>query len=100
MSINHEECVGNRHQSHSFVRGNWHNEAESACMILAKSCHDTDMLQWLVGKKCTKVQSFGTLSYFTEKNAPEGAPEYCIQGCPAAENCMYNAVKMYVDDQT
>lgn len=100
MSINHEECVGNRHQSHSFVRGNWHNEAESACMILAKSCHDTDMLQWLVGKKCTKVQSFGTLSYFTEKNAPEGAPEYCIQGCPAAENCMYNAVKMYVDDHT
>ena len=23
MSINHEECVGNVHQSHSFVRGNW-----------------------------------------------------------------------------
>lgn len=23
MSINHEECVGNVHQTHSFVRGNW-----------------------------------------------------------------------------
>ena len=100
MSINHEECVGNRHQSHSFVRGNWHNEEKSACMILAKSCHDTDLLQWLIGKKCKKVQSFGSLSFFTEKNKPEGAPEFCIQGCPNGDKCMYNAVKMYVEDYT
>ena len=100
MSINHEECVGNRHQSHSFVRGNWGNESRSSCMLLQKSCHDTDILQWLVGKKCKKVQSFGNLSYFTEKNAPEGAPELCIEGCPNGDKCMYNAVKMYVEDYT
>ncbi len=100
MSINHEECVGNRHQSHSFVRGNWGNEGRSSCMLLQKSCHDTDILQWLIGKKCKKVQSFGNLSYFTEKNAPKGAPEFCIQGCPNGDKCMYNAVKMYVEDYT
>ena len=99
ISINHEECVGNVHQSHSFVRGNWGNSTRSSCMLLQKSCHDMDILQWLVGKKCKKVQSFGTLTYFTEKNAPEGAPEYCIEGCPKADTCPYNAVKLYLDDK-
>lgn len=99
ISINHEECVGNVHQSHSFVRGNWGNEGRSSCMLLQKSCHDMDILQWLIGKKCRKVQSFGALTYFTEKNMPEGAPDYCIEGCPKGDVCPYNAVKLYLDDK-
>lgn len=99
ISINHEECVGNVHQSHSFVRGNWGNEGRSACMLLAKSCHDLDLLQWLIGKKCKKVQSFGALTYFKAKNMPEGAPDYCIEGCPKGDTCPYNAVKLYLDDK-
>lgn len=97
MNIQHTECVGNAHQSHSFVRGNWGNSEESACMLLGKSCHDLDILAWLIGKECTEIQSFGNLSYFTAKNAPEGSPEYCIQGCPAGETCVYNAVKLYMN---
>ena len=96
MSINHEECVGNVHQSHSFVRGNWGNSERSSCMLLQKSCHDMDILQWLVGKKLKKVQSFGSLTYFRKENAPEGAPEYCIQGCPKGDTCPYNAKKLYL----
>lgn len=99
MSINHEECVGNIHQSHSFVRGNWGNEERSSCMLLQKSCHDMDILQWLIGKKCKKVQSFGMTSFFKEDNAPAGSPEYCIEGCPEADTCPYNAVKLYLDDK-
>lgn len=99
MSINHEECVGNVHQSHSFVRGNWGNEGRSSCMLLQKSCHDMDILQWLLGKQCKKVQSFGSLSHFRKDNAPEGAPDYCIEGCPVGEKCPYNAVKLYLDDK-
>ena len=99
VSITHEECVGNVHQSHSFVRGNWGNEERSSFMLLQKSCHDIDILQWLIGKKCEKVQSFGSLTYFTEKNAPKDAPEYCIEGCPHGEECPYNAVKLYYDDK-
>ena len=99
MSINHEECVGNVHQSHSFVRGNWGNTARSSCMLLQKSCHDMDILRWLVGKKCKKVQSFGTLSHFKASNAPAGAPDYCIDGCPKGDTCPYNAVKLYLDDK-
>lgn len=100
MSINHEECVEFVHQSHSFVRGNWHNSKESSFMLLQKSCHDMDILQWLLGKKCKKVQSFGSLSYFTPENAPEGAPERCIEGCPVGETCPYNAVKLYLENDS
>jgi predicted dehydrogenase len=97
ISVHHNECVGNVHQSHSYVRGNWHNTAESSCMLLAKSCHDIDLIQWLVDSKCTKVQSFGSLTYFTKENAPEDAPDYCIDGCPHGEECCYNAVKLYLE---
>lgn len=99
ISINHEECVGHVHQSHSFVRGNWGNSKRASCMLLQKSCHDMDILQWLVGKKCKKIQSFGALTYFKESNAPKNAPEYCIEGCPSADTCPYNAVKLYLDDK-
>ena len=100
MSINHEECVEFVHQSHSFVRGNWGNSERSSVMLLQKSCHDIDILQWLLGKKCKKVQSFGSLSYFTAENAPEGAPERCIEGCPVGDTCIYNSVKLYLESDS
>ena len=100
MSIVHVEAVGNVHQSHSYVRGNWHSEAESTPMLLAKSCHDLDILQWLLGRPCKKVQSFGSLTYFTPENAPEGAPVRCADGgCPEAETCPYNCMKLYYEDK-
>lgn len=99
MNIIHTEGVGHIHQSHSYVRGNWHVEEESTPMLLAKSCHDIDILQWLVGKEFKRVQSFGTLSHFRPENRPEGAPDRCIDGCPHSETCHYNAVKIYLEDQ-
>ena len=99
MSITHMENVGNRHQSHSFVRGNWRKTSEATPMILAKCCHDTDLIQWLIGKPCKKVQSFGSLTYFTKENKPAGAPARCTDGCPHADTCFYNAIKLYYDDK-
>lgn len=98
VTVNHEECVGNIHQSHSFVRGNWGNESRSSCMLLQKSCHDMDVLQWLLGKKVTRVSSFGGIYYFNEAHAPEGAPERCIDGCPVGDTCPYNTHKLYMID--
>lgn len=98
-NINHTEGVGNVHQSHSYVRGNWHIEGNSTPMILAKSCHDFDILQWLVGKEFKRVQSFGSLTHFTKENKPEGAPKRCIEGCPYGETCPYNAIKLYYDNK-
>ncbi|MBQ3553065.1 MAG: Gfo/Idh/MocA family oxidoreductase [Clostridia bacterium] len=95
MNIVHTEGVGNIHMSHSFVRGNWRKESESSNMLLAKCCHDTDLFQWLVGESCTKVQSFAALSYFCEKNKPEGAPKRCLDGCPHKDTCYYYAPDLY-----
>lgn len=99
VSVDHEECVGNVHQSHSYVRGNWCNTERSSGMLLAKSCHDLDLIAWLLDRKCTQIQSFGSLHYFKRENAPVGSPERCIEGCPHGETCPYNAVKLYLDDK-
>ena len=96
QSIIHVEAVGDIHFSHSFVRGNWHSEAETTPMLLAKSCHDLDIVQWLLDKPCKKVQSFGSLTYFRPENAPEGAPVRCADGgCPLAGTCPYDCMKLY-----
>ncbi len=95
VNMVHNENVCFWHQAHSFVRGNWRSSTESSPMILAKSCHDMDILLWLMGKDCEKVSSFGSLSYFTAANAPKGAPLRCTDGCPAADNCPYDAVRVY-----
>ncbi len=96
-NVIHQENVGNLHQSHSFVRGNWCNSQTTAPMILAKSCHDMDILQYLIGKPCSRVHSFGSLSYFKAENAPEGAPDFCIDGCPIQDTCHYYAPHVYLD---
>ena len=99
MSIEQTEAIGDRHFAHSFVRGNWGNTDRSAPMLLAKTCHDIDIIQWLMDKKCEKVSSFGSLTYFTEQNAPAGAPVHCYGGdCPEYENCPYASEKIYIDD--
>lgn len=96
-TINQIENVGYWHQAHSFVRGNWRTVRETSPMILQKSCHDMDIILWLMGKNCRRVQSFGSLRHFTPENAPAGAPERCLDGCPHADNCPYYAPKLYMD---
>jgi len=97
MNIEAIERVGYWHQAHSFVRGNWHVAADTTPMILAKCCHDMDLMLWLTGKKCEKVTSFGHLSHYNAANLPEGAPERCGDGCPHADTCPYNAQRYYLD---
>lgn len=97
INITHRENVSWFHMAHSFVRGNWGNEQDSSPMILAKCCHDLDILYWLVGEKPKTLQSIGSLRHFKEENAPEGAPQYCLDGCPAKDNCLYYAPRIYVD---
>ncbi len=92
------ENVGYYHYAHSFVRGNWRNSDMTAPMILAKSCHDMDILLWLTGRRCKKVSSFGSLKEFCAENAPEGSSLYCMDGkCRVKEQCPYDAEKIYLD---
>ena len=95
MSIQALEQVCYWHQAHSFVRGNWHSEEESSCMILAKCCHDMDILLWLTGRHCERVSSFGSLGLFRKDQAPEGSAQRCID-C-TLKDCPYNAVRFYTE---
>ncbi|MGY0231255.1 Gfo/Idh/MocA family protein [Longispora urticae] len=93
VSVQHLEPVGFWHQAHSFVRGNWRNTAESTFMLLQKSCHDIDWLQYVVGASISRVSSFGGLAQFTRENQPAGAADRCTD-C-ALTDCSYDARKIY-----
>ena len=94
------ENVAYWHQAHSFVRGNWRNQAESTFMLLAKCCHDLDYLVWLCGGgRCARVSSFGSLRHFRPECAPEGAAARCTAGCRAKEACPYDAEKIYLTNE-
>jgi predicted dehydrogenase len=97
QSIRHTEHIGYWHYAHSYVRGNWRRFDQSSPMILAKSCHDFDILRWLVGQPCVELNSFGALSHFTLANAPEGSTERCDQGCKVERTCPYSAQRIYLE---
>jgi len=100
VSVQHLEPVEHIHMSHSFVRGNWRNSKESTPMILSKSCHDTDILRWVIGKSCKKVSSFGSLKHFSEANAPKGSTARCTDGCTYERDCIFSAIKLYKDKKS
>lgn len=95
VTIQHAENVGNFHMAHSFVRGNWRNSDISSPIIMQKSCHDMDILLWLVGSNARKISSFGNLSFFKKENAPEGSTERCLE-CPCADTCRFDGKKAYL----
>lgn len=95
ITIQHNENVGNYHIAHSFVRGNWRRSDLSSPLIMQKSCHDMDILAWLVGSETKKITSFGSLKYFKEENAPEGSSDRCLT-CKAAKDCRFDARKVYL----
>lgn len=96
VSIQHLEPVEHIHMSHSFVRGNWGNERKSTPMLLSKSCHDLDLLRWIVDRPCRRVTSFGSLKVFRPEMAPDGATARCTDGCPAESRCPYSALDIYL----
>lgn len=99
QNISANEDVGYFHQAHSFVRGNWRSSEETSPMILAKSCHDMDLFQWLMADRCKYISSYGSLSHFRADKAPEGATEYCLGGCKCKETCPYDAEKIYITNK-
>ncbi len=95
VSIQHFEPIQHIHMSHSYVRGNWHNSKQTTPIILAKSCHDLDILRWMLGKPCRSIQAFGDLSWFRKENAPEGSAARCSEGCKVERSCPYSALEIY-----
>lgn len=94
VTISQTEHVGWWHQAHSYVRGNWRRSEDTTPMIVAKCCHDLDLLAWLTGKNCKTVSSFGSLTYYNAEHAPEGSGNYCYN-CKLKDECVYNCLKFY-----
>jgi len=94
INIQHLEPVGYWHFAHSFVRGNWRKESESVPILLAKSVHDLDWLQYIMGSRCVQVSSFGSLRHFRSENKPPNAASRCLD-CDYEPQCPYSAKKIY-----
>ena len=96
-SMEMAEHVGSAHFAGSYIRGKWNNEEEcGSTLLLAKSCHDIDIMCWLNNATTPKyVSSFGSRNYFTKKNAPQGSTERCYN-CPHQETCYFSALNCYV----
>jgi len=99
ISVQHLEPIEHVHMSHSYVRGKWRNSEFATPIILAKSCHDTDIIRWLVGNEADNVHCFGNLKWFTNANAPEGSTERCMDGCMVEQSCPYSALQIYFRDR-
>lgn len=96
VSLDHRENILYWHFAHSFVRGNWRNTKESTFSLLAKSCHDIDLIQyWMGDMKCTKIHSFGGLFHFKKDKQPAGAASRCLD-CLVEYSCPYSANKIYL----
>jgi predicted dehydrogenase len=95
VNIQHFEPIRYAHMAHSYVRGNWPLSTKTTPIILAKSCHDLDILRWLIDKPCETIAAEGSLHLFRPENAPKGAPERCTDGCPHEAECPYSAIDIY-----
>lgn len=114
LSVVHTEPVGWWHYTHSYVRGNWRREDTTAPSLLTKSCHDVDVLLWLLcspvkyeagGARAVPhlpatVASSGRLQYFKKSRKPVGAGKAtnCLS-CPVEETCKYSAKRIYLGEK-
>ena len=98
ISAELSEHVNYHHMAVSYVRGKWRSEKLCAApMLLAKSCHDIDLLAWMLSEsKPVAVTSFGGDFQFGKDRKPEGAGERCLVDCPYVDSCKFSAYNNYV----
>ena len=67
-------------------------------MLLAKSCHDIDLMMWLMQPTLpVSVSGAGGLYQFRPENAPAGAGTRCTVDCPLVDTCRFSAKKLYLE---
>lgn len=96
VCVDLKEHVAHWHMTHSYVRGKFRSGAVAAPLLLAKACHDLDLLCWLAGRRAERVASFGSLAHFRPEAAPAGAPARCTDGCPVQAECPHDAERFYL----
>ena len=91
LNIQTNEHVSYHHMAVGFIRGKWNRKDRChSSMLLAKCCHDLDIIAWMLGGIAPKaVASFGGLTWFREANAPAGSGTRCLVDCDIESTCMY-----------
>jgi len=68
-------------------------------IILAKSCHDTDILRWLINEPAQYVPMLWRSFMVQRSNAPEGSTARCTDGCAVEAECPFSAIQIYLRDR-
>ena len=99
INIQCTEHVSYHHLAVSYVRGKWNNEEKcGAPMLLAKCCHDMDLIMWMnSGVRPTQIASFGSDFQFDPSKKPVNSGKRCMVDCPIENECLYSARKHYID---
>ncbi len=97
--IDLREHVAYWHMAHSYVRGKFRKRELAAPFILAKSCHDLDLMAWLAASPSAQLSSFGALGSYVRERAPAGAPERCSAACPVQATCPWDAERFYLEPE-
>ena len=94
------ENVGIAHASISYIRGKWNNIKKcGSSYLLAKCCHDLDLICWLNEKSVpVSVESMGGRNFFVPQNAPVGAGTRCLKDCSIEKECPFSARKIYLEN--
>lgn len=101
INIQMSEEVSYHHMAASYIRGKWSSEKLCfAPMLLAKCCHDVDLMVWFNSDTVAdSVASFGSNYQFTLERKPEGSADRCAD-CKLERECDYSAFKHYIDRGT
>ena len=99
VTVEHRENVASWHMTHSYVRGAYATTSTSSPFLLAKACHDLDVMSWNLGDPCVRVSSVGSLRHFRPEHAPAGAPARCTDGCPVEAQCAFSALHIYLGEE-
>lgn len=101
ISIDYQEYLDTSHGASYFRR--WHRIKEmSGTLLVSKSCHHFDQVNWWLDSEPVEVVAYGDLKYYGRNNSFRGT--HC-RVCPYKNKCQFywdvtksaSAVKLYVD---
>lgn len=92
-----KEVIGPSHWAEYCRHPSYNRRSALGRWLLEKSCHDIDLLNWIVGGQCVRVASFGSRSHFLPR---ADVPKECTPACPIESDCLFSAAKLYSDEQS
>lgn len=99
-NIHMTEHIAWHHMASAFIRGKWASDEECGSpILLAKSCHDIDLMMWMMGDvKPVSAYSTANTFKFNPAKKPENAGTRCLVDCPIEKDCIYSARRNYLTE--